>query len=417
MIKHYLTNTFASMMTIGIALACMPSLMRIGNSSISFTYVYILICFVMLVFIILKDKTMLSFYHYEARKNRMLFTSLVMLFFLHVLSIVLSDDGIVSRAFISLIIFITTYLYFSFVFYNDSDFFDRFYFLITAGLIINFIAALMQKAGINLGTSYYEGYDRFTGLFANPNQLAIVVTTTFIFYVDKVEAYKRVVKKLFALAMVTVCFMLLVLAGSKTNIIVSFLIVLSFFIARKNLTKLMLGIVFLSLALFLIKESEVLMYVNPRLFEILSTLSPATVLEYRTVASRIALWDYSWEIGTTYPYLGEGLISTLPNPIRHSHNVVIDHLRMFGPVGLVTIIYFIYSILSYRDNSSANQKSKVCKLSIIAYLLSNMMSDSMGPQTVFFLAFFVSYLSVNSSMFATYTNVSKVKFNSVLVKR
>ncbi|MGP8307967.1 O-antigen ligase family protein [Vibrio sp. YIC-376] len=364
---------------------------------------------------------MLSFYHYEARKNSMLFISLLMLFFLHVLSVVLSDEGIVSRALISLIIFITCYLYFSFVFYNDNTFFEHFYVFITVGLILNFIAALMQKAGFNLGTSYYEGYDRYTGLFANPNQLAIVVTTTFIFYVDKIETHQRLINKLFALAMVGVCFMLLLLAGSKTNIIVSFLILLSFFVARKNMTKFIFGIIFLFLALFLIKESGVLMSVNPRLFEILFTLSPDTVLEYRTVASRIEIWEYSWKVGTSYPYLGEGLTSTLPDPIRHSHNIVIDYMRMFGPAGFVTIICFIYAIVSYRiympDNSSGNKKAKICKISIIAYLLSNMMSDSMGPQTVFFFAFFVSYLSVHSSMFVTYTNINKAKLNSDFVER
>ncbi len=421
MSRHYLTNTFSSLMTIGLALACMPSLMRIGNSSVSLTYVYMLICFVMLLFIILKDKTMLSFYHYEARKNRMLFISVLMLFFLHVVSVVLSDDGLVSRALISLIIFITCYLYLSFVFYNDSTFFERFYFFITVGLILNVIAALMQKAGFNLGTSYYEGHDRFTGLFSNPNQLSIIVTTTFIFYVDKIETYQRRVNKILALAMVGVCFMLLLLAGSKTGIIVSFLIVLSFFVARKSLTKFILGIVFLFLALFLIKESGVLQSVNPRLFDVLSTLSPDTVLEYRTVSSRIELWEYSWKIGTSYPYLGEGLTSTLPEPIRHSHNIVIDYLRMFGPAGLIAILFFIYAIVSYRiyipDNSSGNQRAKICKISIIAYLLSNMMSDSMGPQTVFFLAFFASYLTVHSSMSVSYTNINKAKLDSDLVAR
>ncbi len=248
-----------------------------------------------------------------------------------------------------------------------------------------------------------------------------MVTTTFIFYVDKIETYQRPVNKIFALAMVGVCFMLLLLAGSKTGIIVSFIILLCFFIARKNLVKFILGIVLLFLAVFLIKESEVLQSVNPRLFEVLSTLSPSSVLEYRTVASRIELWEYSWKIGTSYPYLGEGLTSTLPDPIRHSHNIVIDYLRMFGPAGLITILFFIFSIVSYRIyvsvNSSGNQKAKICKISIIAYLLSNMMSDSMGPQTVFFLSFFTSYLAVHSSMSVTYTNINKAKLNSDLVGR
>ena len=406
MTRHYLTNTFTILMAINIVLASMPSLMRIGDSRISLSYIYILICFILLLLTILKDKTMLSFYHYEARKNRLLFISVLALFLFHFLRFMTSPaDGIVSRTLISLIIFTTSYLYFSFLFYNNDKLFNRFYYFITLGLLLNLVAALLQKNGFNLGTSFYAGDDRYTGLFSNPNQLAIMVSTTFLFYIDKVGMHKHPLKIIFAIGMTTVCLILLLMAGSKTNIIVTLAILIAFFaipITKKTIATSLSGLVFLFTLLFIIKESEILRHVNPRLFEILAALSPDTLLEYRTVASRIEIWDYSWKAGTSYPYLGEGFNSGLHGSVPHSHNVVIDYLRIFGPAGMVAMICFLYALVAYRinipHNQPGNQRAKIGKLSIYAYILTNMMSDSMGPQTVFFLAFFVSYLSVHSHM-------------------
>ncbi|QUM75747.1 O-antigen ligase family protein [Moritella sp. 24] len=365
---------------------------------------------------------MLSFYHYEARKNRALFISLLALFLFHLLRFMTSpNDGIVSRTLISLIIFVTSYLYFSFMFYNDGKLFERCYYFITIGLILNLIAVLLQKIGFDLGTSFYDGDDRYTGLFSNPNQLAITASTTFIYYIDKIEIHKRPLKIIFAIGMVGVCFILQLLAGSKTNIIVSFVIFIAFFIfsvTKKTIIHFLFGLIFLFISLFIIKESGILMDVNPRLFDILSVLSLDNVLDYRTVASRIEMWDYSWNAGVSYPYLGEGLNSDLPGPISHSHNMAIDYLRIFGPAGMVGIISFMYALVAYRiyipDNQSGNQRAKVCKYSIFAYLLANMMSDSMGPQTVFFLAFFVSYLSVHSSMFTNLTTIKEVRKSNAI---
>ena len=133
------------------------------------------------------------------------------------------------------------------------------------------------------------------------------------------------------------------------------------------------------------------------------------------------MWDYSWNVGFSYPYLGEGVNHALPGRIPHSHNLIIDYLRIFGPAGFVAIVCFMYAVLGYRinsaDNALSNQRAKICKYSILAYLLANMMSDSMGPQTVFFLAFFVSYLSVHSSMLHNFTNIKEVTKSEGLTQR
>lgn len=403
--EHHLTNVFKVLMSIALLLACMPSFLRLGDSRASLSYVYIIMCLVILFVTVLKDKTMLSFFHYQARKNKLLFICVLALYLLHMIRFMISpDDGVMSRSFTAVIIFTTCYLCFSFLFYNDKNLFERFYYLITIGLILNLFVVLLQKNGFNLSSSYYDG-DRYSGLFSHPNQLAIIVSTTFLFYVSNFLAQTRLLKKTFAIVMVFACFMMMLLAGSKTNVVVSLIVLIAYFsfpISSRNIAKFLGGILFLSFAAILITQSNILLRVNPRLFEVLTTLSLDDLLEYRTIVSRIELWDYSWGVGTRYPYLGEGFNSSLPPSVPHSHNLFIDYLRIFGPAGTFFISCFLCSLVFYRTSLGQSRveddRASVCKLSIVAYILANMMSDSMGPQTVFFLAFFVSYLSVHSSM-------------------
>ncbi|WP_417500308.1 O-antigen ligase family protein [Methylophaga sp.] len=417
--KHYLTEPFKLLMAIGLGVSFMPSLMRLGSSSVSLSYGYILLCFLLMIMIILKDKTVLSFYNFQASRNKLLMMAITFLFMLHLLRFIVDPDEFISRTLMSLIIFLTCFWYFSFVFYNDSCFFERAYIIISLGIIINLIAAIMQKQGMNLGTSYYDGYDRFTGLFSNPNQLAIFSSTTFVYYVDKLcsgtsyrdkKSYRG---KLWPTVMLLACIVLLVLSGSKTNVIVSggiLVVFIGFYIEANILSKLLFAVFVGILSLVLVKESQILVSVNPRLFDILSSLSFDSVLEYRTIDSRMDLWRYSWDIGMSYPYIGEGVTSTLPGSVPHSHNLILDYLRIFGPLGMVGMLLFIYSLVFFRIQPSADRlsirRARVCKFSIFAYLLSNMMSDSMGPQTVFFLSFFVAYLFVHASIPVNYTNIN-----------
>ena len=74
-------------------------------SNISLTYIYILLVLFCCYFIILKDRPCYLFYHYQARKNRLLFISISTIFLLHLFHVITNpENGIVSRPLISLII-------------------------------------------------------------------------------------------------------------------------------------------------------------------------------------------------------------------------------------------------------------------------------------------------------------------------
>ncbi len=398
--KHYLTDKFKILMSIAMILAFMPSFMRVGDSKASLTYIYLIICFMLLCLTILKDNSMLSFFHYQALNNKLLFSCILALYLLHLIRFTISpDEHFASRSMIALIIFTTSYLYFSFLFCTEKGLFDFFFRIICVGLLMNFAVIILQKKGFFLSSSYYAGDDRYSGLFSHPNQLAIFISTTFIFFVSTLTAQAGIVKKTLSLFMIATAFVMLIMAGSKTNVLVALVVLVAFFslpATKKNIATLLVGIVFLAMALFIIRDSEALLSINPRLIEVLTNLSFDNFQEYRTVASRIALWNYSWDVGTSYPYLGEGFKSGLIGGAPHSHNIVIDYLRIFGPSGMIIIVSFLLSLVIYRKTIARThlekKRTQVCVLSIYAYILSNMMSDSMGPQTVFFLSFFVAYL-------------------------
>lgn len=192
-----------------------------------------------------------------------------------------------------------------------------------------------------------------------------------------------------------------VLAGSKTNILVSGLVLIVYLlwsVSRKNALIVMLSIVLLTFIFGYAGSSDLLLRLNPRLFSVVSELTPDNFMQYRTIESRMVIWVYSWNVGWAYPYLGEGWGSLILGEMPHSHNLFMDYLRVFGPLGLLIIVLFLLAIVALftRNSNDPHHQhlQKACKLSILAYLLANMLSDSMGPQTIFFLAFFVAYLSV-----------------------
>ncbi len=393
---------FKLLMVGAMLFAFMPSLLRLGDSRLSLSYLYIIFCFGVLGIIVLRDGRLASFYLQLARYNKLLFGSLLAMLVLHAVRYAISpDDGLMSRTLMALIVFVTVFFYFSFLFYRDADNLYFFYRVITAGLVLNLFAITLYANGIYIMPNYYAGFDRYTGLFSHPNQLAIFVSSIFIFYVASYFSDARLAQRFFWLAMLFVALVVSVLAGSKTNILVSGVILVIYLlwsVSRKNALIVLLSIVMLGLLFSIAGTSDFLMRLNPRLFGVFAELSPDNVTQYRTILSRTEIWEYSWEVGTAYPFLGEGWAGLLPGDLPHSHNLFMDYLRIFGPLGLLAIVLFLLAVVGLfarvpRDSHNPHVL-KACKLSILAYLLANMLSDSMGPQTVFFLAFFVAYLAV-----------------------
>ncbi len=395
-------SLFKLLMVGAMLSAFMPSLLRLGDSRLSLSYLYIIVCFGVLGIVVLRDGRLASFYLQLARHNKLLFGSLLAIAALHVIRYAISPaDGPMSRTLMALMVFVTVYFYFSFLFYRDANNLYFFYRVITIGLLLNLFAIMLYANGIYIMPNYYAGFDRYTGLFSHPNQLAIFVSTIFIFYVASYFSAARLGHRFVWLSMLFTALVVSVLAGSKTNILVSGVILIAYLlwsVSRKNALIVLLSIVLLGLLFSVAGASDFLVSLNPRLFGVFADLSPDNVGQYRTILSRTEIWVYSWEVGTAYPFLGEGWAEMLPGDLPHSHNIFMDYLRLFGPLGLLAITLFLLAVvmLFARVPHSAHNPHvlKACKLSILAYLLANMLSDSMGPQTIFFLAFFVAYLSV-----------------------
>ncbi len=393
---------FKLLMAIAMLFAFMPSLLRLGGSRLSFSYLYIIFCFAVLFIVVLRDGRLTNFYIQLARQNKLLFSSILALLILHLARYAISPgDGLMSRTLMALLVFCTVYFYFSFLFYRDADNLHFFYRLITVGMLLNLFAIALYANGIHLMPNYYPGYDRYAALYSHPNQLAIVVSTVFVFYIGGYFNDARPGHRFWWLAMFFVCMVVSVLAGSKTNILVSVVVLILYLlwsVSKRNGLIILLSVALLTLLFAYAGSSELLMSLNPRLFSVVADLSPDNVMQYRTMESRNYIWLYSWEVGTAYPYIGEGWGKLIMGYLPHSHNLFMDYFRVFGPLGLLLISLFLVAIVSLfsrgRHDARRHHLVKGCKLSILAYLLANMLSDSMGPQTVFFLGFFVAYLSV-----------------------
>lgn len=399
-----IASLFKLLMMIAMLLAFMPSLLKLGDSRLSFSYLYTIFCFAVLVLVLLRDKQLLNFYMQLARQNKMLFFSVLAMLLLHITSYVLYPAyGLMSRTLMALIVFINTYLYFTFLHYRDDNNLHAFYRAINIGLIANFVVILLYANGYHFLPNVELSFDRHAGLFSHPNQLAIVVSTVFVFYVGSYFNDTNTANRIKSLGMFFVALVVSIMAGSKTNILISGVILIVYLlwsVSRKNVLILLLSIVVLTLLLGYAGSSELLLQLNPRLFSVVAELSLDNVMQYRTIESRMVLWDYSWDIGMAYPYVGEGWGRKIFGEMEHSHNLFMDYLRVFGPLGLLAVGFFVVSLLALFSRGSyvaQNQQHqhllKACKLSVLAYLLANMMSDSLGPQTAFFLAFFVAYLS------------------------
>ncbi|MGI9288683.1 MAG: O-antigen ligase family protein [Pseudomonadales bacterium] len=400
--RFKIASLFKLLMTIAMLLAFMPSLLKLGDSRLSVSYLYTIFCFAVMLLVLLRNRQLLIFYVHLAQQNKILFCSVLAMLLLHIASYAFYPaSGLMSRTLMALIVFINAYLYFAFLLYRDDDDLQAFYKVINIGLIANFIVILLYANGYQFLPNVELSYDRHAGLFSHPNQLAIVVSSIFVFYVGSYFNDTKPVNRIKSLVMFLVAVVVSIMAGSKTNILISGVILIVYLlwsVSRKNALIVLLSIVVLTLLLGFAGSSDLVLKLNPRLFSVVAELSLDNVMQYRTVESRMVLWDYSWNTGMAYPYIGEGWGSSIFGKVEHSHNFFMDYLRLFGPLGLLSVGLFIVSLLALLSRGKLvtqhqHHLLKACKLSVLAYLLANMMSDSMGPQTAFFLAFFVAYLS------------------------
>jgi O-antigen ligase len=158
---------------------------------------------------------------------------------------------------------------------------------------------------------------------------------------------------------------------------------------------------------------------NPRAVRILTQFFSEDD-EVKSLLSRKAIWDFSFEQFYRYPFFGQGAGQMInldfgDGPVPHSHNVIIDYMRMLGVPGLVVCLIFLMAaiialsstiLLAYRARH-ADHTSRMMTVGLalggLAYIAANMSSDSFGPSTspffwvVTYLALFMRTVLVRES--------------------
>ncbi|NND91190.1 MAG: O-antigen ligase family protein, partial [Granulosicoccus sp.] len=265
------------------------------------------------------------------------------------------------------------------------------------------LMSLFNYLGGQPFTLTYLQRDRSSGLFKNPNQYGMIASMAVPF---AAAWYFQHQKKLFATFIMLAAWLALLMAASKTNMFIALLIMimtLSYCLvsARRGA---MLIIVLVTLTGFIwFLGLPVLEFFNPRAAGILQSLIQGNGSEANTINSRMELWTYSIGVMKSSPWFGEGtgqLIDVITQTHSHSHNVFLDLGRTVGIPGLVGSVMFILiaiwlsvktliriSSIPAQTGSLLHGRAMVigAVFAVFSYILSNQMSDSLGPSTSVFL--------------------------------
>lgn len=324
--------------------------------------------------------------------SRFLFLLLSIMIILHLLSIFSIGGRILeARSLVALVNFVFLYSLFAIAFsYSDNK--SRLIRIFVIAVAFSCSVAILQKLGFNLGGGYYAGDDRFSAFYAHPNQLGVVLACSFFVILYHASNTQLINSRYFFFPVILLLAIGLILSGSKSSILILAMMVSIYFLAgalRKPSSVLLLFLLFFLFAFLTPVLYDFLSLLNPRLFSVLSENSVYELMEYRTVEDRLGLWSYSMEIASNNPWTGEGLGNTIFGYFTHSHNLIFDYFRMFGYPGVLVCLLILYCLwLSARPLGN-----KLVFWGVLTYFLVNMLSDSMGPQTVFVLAFLLSMAS------------------------
>jgi len=253
-------------------------------------------------------------------------------------------------------------------------------------------------------TILIPGHDRSSGLFKNPNQFGMILAMSVPFAVAL--CFRRGFGLSGVLLLVTI-FTGLMLAASKTNLMLGMLLLLvtmSYMLAvRGRIRVLLVALPLVSLAT-LFGSLPLLELVNPRAATIIADLVVGSgVSENATVAQRFDMWSHSLEEVRRSPLFGQGTgqrIDTTAQVHSHSHNMFVDLARTTGIPGVMSALTFILvgcwmavGTLLRLARLPADVVPELrgfpfiigASFAVFSYVASNQMSDSFGPSTsVFF---------------------------------
>lgn len=252
-------------------------------------------------------------------------------------------------------------------------------------------------------TLTYLQRDRSSGLFKNPNQYGMIASMAVPFAAACFFQYKR---RWLAVFLLLAAWVALLMAASKTNMVIALLtmmMTLTFGLLSAKRGVFLLA-VFPAIAGFIyFGGMPILEFFNPRAAGIIQDMISGGSGESNTVDQRMELWSYSVHVMQTSPWFGEGTgvpIDVITQTHSHSHNVFLDLGRTVGIPGLLGSLLFMILItwLAFRTLAKVAAISQQhgefmhgravvigAAFSAISYMLSNQMSDSLGPSTSVFL--------------------------------
>ena len=280
--------------------------------------------------------------------------------------------------------------------------------LLAVGLATTCVLSLLAYEIGPLRSMIFGTSDRAAGLFKNPNQFGIAISTTLPGVLALILATRRWRRRRILIAALLV--LGLVASGSKTNLLLAWATTVTMLVAhaivtRRGAARARLILVYLACAIgFAVLGIAALSVLNPRALLILERFfSPEGEVE--SLYTRSLLWTYSFEQVQADPFLGEGAGQNIDifyraADVSHSHNVLLDYMRTLGVPGLVGITIMIGTVVLLcvmsmwaavflrRGHAFGRLVCFGASLAALSYTASNMTSDSFGPSTSLFFWFF-----------------------------
>jgi O-antigen ligase len=269
-------------------------------------------------------------------------------------------------------------------------------------LAINSVLSFIGFLGGELQSLTYLQRDRSSGLFKNPNQYGMIAAMATPF---AVALFFQKGKTVLATVILCLAFVGLLTAASKTNLLIALVMVFATIAYGQYSTgraKTMLVSLPVLCVIVWWGGMPVLEQFNPRAAEIIQSKLIERNAGNSTLDQRFELWNYSLKVMQSSPMFGEGVgqrIKVADQDLSHSHNVFLDMGRTVGIQGmagttmiLVTIIWLAFKTLArvaaIPITLAAQMPGRAIVIgsgfAVLSYILSNQMSDSLGPSTSIF---------------------------------
>ncbi len=269
-------------------------------------------------------------------------------------------------------------------------------------LAANSLLSLIGFLGGDLQSLTYLQRDRSSGLFKNPNQYGMIAAMATPF---SVALFFQKGNAILATVILCLAFVGLLTAASKTNLLIALMMVFATMAYGQYSTgrvKTMLVSLPVLCVIVWWGSMPVLERFNPRAAEIIQSKLIERNAGNSTLDQRFELWNYSLKVMQRSPMFGEGAgqrIMVADQDLSHSHNVFLDMGRTVGIPGMVGTTIFLIAIIWLAFKTLARVVAIPIELAaqmhgraiiigsgfaVLSYILSNQMSDSLGPSTSIF---------------------------------